>query len=158
MGVTTSKKSFGSTLFGYTTSIRASVYIKNEDKEKEDNVLFKPFLYGLGVNQFNSQYSFTHDLSSNNRTDSGFLLYDKNSQLWKDLTYIDQTYYDDEPTDTTPQNQTQETIYYAPRDALYFNELSSICLSLHDINLSKRGFGSISNNIGLLTAIRKLDL
>lgn len=154
MGVTSSKKSFGSTLFGYTTSIKASVYIKNEEKEKDDNLLFKPFLYGLGINQFHSQYSFTQD-SSNNRTDSGFLLYENNSQLWKDLTYIDQTYYNEQSI--TIQQQGQEIIY-APGDALNFNDLSSMCLSLHDINLSKRGFGSITSNIGLLTMIRKLDL
>lgn len=151
MGVTTSKKSFCSTLFGYTTSIRASVYIqKNEQEEKEDLVLFKPFLYGLGIPHSNQ--SILQD--SGGRTDSGFLLYEKNSQLWKDLTYVDQTYY---PKEEEEEEQTQEIIY-APGDPFSFHDLSSVCLSMHDIQLSKRGLRSITPNISLLSMIRKLDL
>ena len=157
------KNHFGTVLFGNTTSLKASVYLNESGTDEykgDDNLLFKPFLYGLG------QHQSTHSLltidSSNNeasrRTDSGFLLYEKNSQLWKDLMYIDQTYYKEDPQEAPSTPLKQLTSYDALGDALYFNDIAAMCLSMTDLDLSKRGFGSISSNIGLLPMIRKLDL
>ncbi|KAG2234360.1 hypothetical protein INT48_007227, partial [Thamnidium elegans] len=155
MGAVSSKnkKAFGSKIFGYTTSIKASVYIK---EEKEDALLFKPFLYGLGMIQHSLSQLSIADTSS--RTDSGFLLYEKDGQLWKDLAYIDQTYYQDDTDMATVVKQPQPEIIYGPSIPFHFNEISIVCTSFHDINLSKRGFGTISSNIGLLSMIKRLDL
>lgn len=165
---------YGSTVFGHIIfHKKASVFIKGFDVDElkgDDNLLFKPFLYGLGQQaSLQSLLSAEHPHESNgsSRADSGFLLYEKNSQLWKDLMYIDQTYYNNNalPLTSSTTTTTVRKLSSSPNinttttgDALYFNDISAMCPSMYDLDLSKRGFESISANISLLPMIRKLDL
>ncbi|GAN09219.1 leucine rich repeat protein [Mucor ambiguus] len=154
-----SKSKFGSTIFGYTTSTKITtppVYIKKTDQDiREDNVLFKPFLYGL--QSTGSNHSVDSVTTENQgRTDSGFLLTGKDSQLWKDLMYVDQTYYPDEQQESTHESEIEDLLI---GDTLIFKDIS--CMSqnnMQDIDLTRRGLGFISPNIGLLSMMRKLDL
>lgn len=148
------KKKFGSTVFGYTTTSAPPIYIKKpDDNQQEDNVLFKPFLYGLeSTGSSNSIPSVTENQG---RADSGFLLSGKDSQLWKDLMYVDQTYYPDVQQSSTNESEIQDLLV---GDALTLEDISSISRNMQEIDLIKRGIGFISPNIGLLSMIRKLDL
>lgn len=150
-----SKSKLGSTVFGYTTSTKVSapaVYITPAD---QDNVLFKPFLYGL--QSTGSSHSVDSAAESQGRTDSGFLLSGKESQLWKDLMYVDQTYYPDGQQKSAHESEIEELLLIG--DTLTFKDVS--CMSqnnMQDIDLTRRGFGFISPNIGLLSMMQKLDL
>jgi hypothetical protein len=148
------KKKFGSTIFGYTTTSAPSIYIKKIDNiQPEDNVLFKPFLYGLeSTGSSNSIPSITENQG---RADSGFLLSGKDSQLWKDLMYVDQTYYPDVQQNSINEFEIEDLLV---GDTLTFEDISSISQNMQEIDLTKKGFGFISPNIGLLLTIRKLDL
>ncbi|KAK4514204.1 uncharacterized protein ATC70_001792 [Mucor velutinosus] len=152
------KPKLGSTVFGYTTSTKVTappVYIKKADQDKrEDNVLFKPFLYGL--QSTGSNHSVDSVTENQGRTDSGFLLTGRDSQLWKDLMYVDQTYYPDERQKATYESEIEDLLI---GDTLTFKDI--YCMSqnnMQDIDLTRRGVGFISPNIGLLSMMRKLDL
>lgn len=143
--VSSYKGKLDSTVFGYT--VATSIHIKTE-KENEDNVLFRPFLYGLST--YENKNSTTN---GNNRTDSGFLLCENDSQLWKDLIYVDQTYYKNNSKLTSAK---QDKRCLALGSALTFDDIP--LTTTQELQLSRRGFGCISPNIGLLSKIRKLDL
>jgi hypothetical protein len=149
--VSSYKKNFDSAVFGYTTA--TSVYIKTND-EDEDNVLFKPFLYGLSAFPTSSPSLIkeTDACSNNNRADSGFLLCEKDSQLWKDLIYVDQTYYNNNKL--KPVKEARDSLTLG--NPLTFDDI--LYTATQELYLSRRGFGLISPNIGLLSMIRKLDL
>ncbi|KAL9554735.1 hypothetical protein MBANPS3_002678 [Mucor bainieri] len=157
-----SKSKFGSTVFGYTTSTQIAappVYINKADQDKpEDNVLFKPFLYGLQSTGSSHSVDSVTPAETQGRTDSGFLLTGKDSQLWKDLMYVDQTYYHPEKQQLEPAHESEiEDLLIG--DTLTFKDVA--CMSqnnMQDIDLTRRGFGFISPNIGLLSMMRKLDL
>lgn len=162
-GSTNRKKSFGSVLLGY--KVATSVYTKHHHEETLDNVLFKPFLYGLdddtllkspassssssGSSSSSSSYNY-----GNNRTDSGFLLCEKDSQLWNDLIYVDQTYYSSCFFKSMRPSEPEDSLI---GDVLTVDDIVTTTL-LQDLDLSKKGLGVISPYIGLLPMIRKLDL
>lgn len=164
------KDYYGSTIFGYkyvVTSASSSTTTVYLNEHNDDNVLFQPFLYGLAGANTTANHSTFSQLSSLTaattiRSDSGFPLYEKNSQLWKDLTYIDQTHYQEENDlpFLLPLVDKQQEEHQQRRDAITFHDILHMCQqqSMQNIDLSKRGFGSISSNIGLLPMIRKLDL
>ncbi|KAI8086882.1 uncharacterized protein B0P05DRAFT_595102 [Gilbertella persicaria] len=148
----------GSTIFGYIALAQPlSVYMK-QDREimVEDNLLFKSFLYGLeGTNSSMS----IDKMEQENRTDSGlFLLSGKKSRLWKDLIYVDQTYYQQkEPSNLLQHCLRKDTLQLG--SAITFQDVFTMNLSnMQDVELTKRGLGLVSPNVGLLPMIRKLDL
>lgn len=117
-------------------------------------MLFKPFLYGL--QSAGSSHSVDSITDTPGRADSGFLLSGKESQLWKDLLYVDQTYYPDSQQKPPHESEVEELLI---GDTLTFKDVS--CMSqnnMQDIDLTRRGFGFISPNIGLLSMMQKLDL
>ncbi|CAO3629713.1 unnamed protein product [Mucor hiemalis] len=155
----------GSTVFGHILHHKkTSVYLSGFDTDEfkgDDNLLFKPFLYGLELNSSKQSIPSAvehHNQSNGSRADSGFLLYEKNSQLWKDLMYIDQTYYNNDEVPLTARKSSSLNITTTTGDALCFSDIAAMCQSMYDLDLSKRGFESISPNISLLPMIRKLDL
>ncbi|KAI8647314.1 hypothetical protein BD408DRAFT_408975 [Parasitella parasitica] len=156
MGQTVShrnNKNFGSTVFGYTTTSASSIYLKEaDDTKQEDKVLFKPFLYGLASSESSTSVG---SVRKQGRTDSGFLLSGKDSQLWKDLMYVDQTYYPEKQPKPTDEAEMEDLLV---GDTLTLKDISSTSQNLQEVDLSKRGFGFITPNIGLLSMIRRLDL
>ncbi|KAI8996892.1 hypothetical protein BDB01DRAFT_768908 [Pilobolus umbonatus] len=214
MGQSVSKH-HGSTLFGYTiTTITTPIYLKQE----RDNVLYKPYLYGLENQSVDKQSTVVMDGTvteetmtidtmdteetmttvetmttiekqsimitladdkrsgldtaadttvSISRADSGFIPYD-DRQLIIDLAYIDQTYYHSlekaEDIRVNEEHYTinidREALITANKRGLTFSDILPMCLdkTMRDIDLNRRGIGSLTSNIILLPMIRKLDL
>jgi hypothetical protein len=149
------RKSLGYIILGYR--VTTSIYTKHHlgQEEKQDNVLFKPYLYGLDAGSLSKDPSSSSNSHGNNRTDSGFLLCEKDSQLWNNLIYVDQTYYSSCFLKSTRRFEPAEDLLIG--DALTLDDVAITTIA-QDIDLSKRGLGFLSPNIGLLPMIRKLDL
>jgi hypothetical protein len=159
MGQSLSKKQ-STFVFGSTVSV--PIY-KEPD---EDNVLFKPFLYGLSTASLSSSTTLTYipeNTENDGRTDSGFLVCEQDAQLVQDLAYVDQTYYSDFHQQSSKKKTVLPRFLRQKKEVdgqLTLDDLSSICFDrpLHDLNLSKRWLGTLNSNFGLLYMVRRLDL
>ncbi|KAI8382394.1 hypothetical protein BD560DRAFT_444302 [Blakeslea trispora] len=151
-------QSDGSTIFGYTSLVPplpTSNCIDHEEQDVlQDNLLSKPLLYGL---ENSSVSTFTYELDQGgSRADSGLFLLNGKTQLWKDLIYVDQTYYSQQKKRL---NVVQERKASQFESALTFRDVLDMNLdNIQEIDLTNRGFKSIEHSIGLLPMIRKLDL
>jgi hypothetical protein len=161
---TDDRKRLGSIILGYKAV--TTIYTKHHHRETLDNLLFKPFLYGLDTSppskdqsgSSNSDNSNSNSSSSSSinttRTDSGFLLCEKDSQLWNDLIYVDQTYYAAYFLKPSCPPEPQDMLF---GDVFTVDDVPTTS-TMQDVDLSKRNLGLISPTIGLLPMIRKLDL
>lgn len=177
------KNYYGSAIFGYkstSTLVKSSctLYlpiaadIDNDNSSKrinnnsDDNVLYQPSLYGLGATANHSTFSQLSTLTAATVIDcSG----NSNSQLYKDLIYVDKTYYSNEKEQQyhlfikQQQQQKEEAeralLKQQRGDAITFHDIIQIYQqSMQNIDLSKKGLESITSSIGLLSMIKKLDL
>ncbi|OBZ89749.1 Leucine-rich repeat-containing protein 58 [Choanephora cucurbitarum] len=149
----------GSTIFGYTSLVPPLSSSTRTEHEKQDtlqdHLLSRPFLYGLNNNSFPT---ITYGSEQGeNRADSGLFLLSGKNQLWKDLIYVDQTYYSQQKRCLNIMPERNEAPQFG--DALTFRDVLAMNLdNIHEVDLTNRSFRSIEPSIGLLSMIRKLDL
>ncbi|KAF7724251.1 hypothetical protein EC973_001207 [Apophysomyces ossiformis] len=156
--------------FGHATT---TVHDAPADAYEDDFILSHPEFYGFGSppppqlfdqqpESSSSSLAYPSQLSIHTvrehfeRSDSGYAS-DDDDKLAKDFAYVDNTYYDDRLRPariTTESRPTEIGKRFTFADAARISDDPS----MQHVDMTLQSLGSLSNNIGLLTMIRKLDL